>query len=116
MLQTVGTVAGVGVLLATLWAAREALLLIYISALIAMGFSPLVRVLEQPRRNGQRLRLPRWLAILVIYLAIVGAIVVVGLMVIPPLVGQAVALWARMPFEFDRFQAFLMRYGLMTKP
>ena len=41
LLQTVLTVAGVAIVLFALWAAREALLLIYVSALIAMGFSPL---------------------------------------------------------------------------
>ena len=39
MLQTVAAVVGAVVLVAALWAAREALLLIYISALTAMGFS-----------------------------------------------------------------------------
>ncbi len=52
LLQTVLTVAGLGILLAVLWVAREALLLIYVSALLAMGISPLVRLLEQP---GSRL-------------------------------------------------------------
>ena len=116
MVQTVLTITAVAILVATLWAAREALILIYISALIAMGFSPLVRVIERPgSRAGGRVRLPRWLAILVIYLAIVGVFVIVGLLVIPPLIGQATALWDRMPYEFDRFQAFLLRYKLMTK-
>ena len=52
MLQTVFTVAAVAILVARLWAAREALMLIYVSALIAMGFSPLVELLERPRRIG----------------------------------------------------------------
>ena len=64
MLQTVAAVAGAVVLLAALWAAREALLLIYISALTAMGFSPLVRLLERPRPDDGQGRVPRWLAIL----------------------------------------------------
>jgi predicted PurR-regulated permease PerM len=115
MLQTVLTVAAVAILLAALWAAREALLLIYISVLIAMGFSPLVRLIERPRSGSGHLAIPRWLAILVIYLAIVAATVLVGLMVVPPLVAQAVSLWDRMPEDFDRFQSFLMRYKLMTR-
>jgi predicted PurR-regulated permease PerM len=116
LLQTVLTVAGVAILLAALWAAREALLLIYVSALIAMGFSPLVRLIERPRTRGWRLRVPRWLAILAIYIVIVSAIVLVALMVVPPLVAQAVSLWDRMPGEFNRFQSFLIRYKLMTRP
>lgn len=115
MLQTVLTVAAVVIVLCALWAAREALLLIYVSALIAMGFSPLVRLIERPRSTSGRLRVPRWIAILVIYLAIVGAIVVVGLMVIPPLVAQAAQLWETLPSQFNRLQTFLVRYKLMTR-
>jgi predicted PurR-regulated permease PerM len=115
MFETVLTVAGVAVLLAVLYAAREALMLVYVSALIAMGFAPLVHLIEQPRPNDRR-RLPRWLAILMIYLAIVGAFVLLGLMVIPPLVAQAESLWTRLPSEFNKFQDFLIKYKLMTRP
>lgn len=108
MLETVAAVAGAAVLLAVLWAAREALLLIYVSALIAMGFSPIVRVLERPRR------IPRWLAILVIYAAIVAMIVLIGLLIIPPLVAQAASLWAQLPAHFNTFQSFLIKHRLMV--
>jgi predicted PurR-regulated permease PerM len=108
MFQTIATVAATAILLAVLWAAREALLLIYVSALIAMGFSPIVRVLERPRG------VPRWLAILVIYAGIVGVLVLIGLMIIPPLVAQAASLWARMPAEFNAFQTFLINHKLMV--
>jgi predicted PurR-regulated permease PerM len=109
LLQTVFTVAGVVILVAALWVAREVLLIIYVSALIAMGFAPLVRRIERPSR-----RVPRWLAILSVYLAIVGAFVIVGLLVIPPLVAQAVALWSHLPADFDRAQTFLIEHRLMT--
>jgi predicted PurR-regulated permease PerM len=107
MLETVAAVAGTAILLAVLWAARDALLLIYVSALMAMGFSPIVRVLERPRG------VPRWLAILVIYAALVGVLVLVGLMVIPPLIAQAASLWAKLPAEFNAFQTFLIKHKLM---
>src|SRR5512143_1176831 len=116
MLQTVLTVAAVAIVLAALWAAREAVLLIYVSALIAMGFSPLVRLIEQPRTSRRHWRVPRWLAILSIYIVVVSVIVLVGLMVIPPLVAQAVSLWEKMPTEFNRLQGFLIRYKLMKRP
>lgn len=112
MVQTVVTVAGVAIVLAVMWAAREALMLIYVSALIAMGFSPLVRIIERPRRR----RVPRAFAILVIYLAIVGVAVLIGLLVVPPLVEQARDLWARAPQAFNDIQNFLIRHKLMTRP
>jgi predicted PurR-regulated permease PerM len=115
MIQTVATVAGTAILVAVLWAARDALLLVYVSALIAMGFSPLVRVIEHPVAGGQSRRMPRWLAILAVYIAIVAVLVLLGLMVIPPLVAQAIALWEKLPDEFNRLQTFLIRYKLMTR-
>jgi predicted PurR-regulated permease PerM len=108
MLKTVAAVTGTAILLAVLWAAREALLLIYVSALIAMGFSPIVRMLERPRR------IPRLLAILVIYATIVGGIVLIGLLIIPPLVAQAASLWAQLPTHFNTFQSFLIKHRLMV--
>ena len=45
--------------------------------------------------------MPRWLAALAIYLAIVAAFVVLGLLVIPPLVAQASSLWLTLPNEFN---------------
>jgi predicted PurR-regulated permease PerM len=115
MLQTVLTVAAVAILIAALWLARDALMLIYVSALIAMGFAPLVQVLERPRSKARR-RLPRWFAILVIYVTIVAILALVALAVVPPLIAQAAALWAKMPEEFDHFQRFLIRYKLLRRP
>jgi predicted PurR-regulated permease PerM len=114
MVQAVLTVAGFAILLAVLWAAREALMLVYVSALIAMGLSPLVKWIERPRADNGRRRVPRWLAILAIYAVLVAVVVLIGLMVIPPLVAQAESLWAKLPAEFNRLQTFLIRHRLMT--
>jgi predicted PurR-regulated permease PerM len=113
MVRTVFTVVGVLVLCAALWAARDALLLIYVSALLAMGCSPLVHSLEHPRKS--RRGLPRWIAILSVYTIIVGVIVLFGLLVIPPLIAQAIALWDKLPDEFNRVQTFFIKYKLMTR-
>jgi predicted PurR-regulated permease PerM len=58
-------------------------------------------------------RLPRWLAILVIYLAIVTALTLIGLLVVPPFVDQAQALWQRLPDLIGRAQDFLIDKGLL---
>jgi len=65
-----------------LWAAylvRGVLLLLYISGLLAIGFSPIVRIIERQTLLpiGTR-RFPRWLAILILYLAILGALTLIG--------------------------------------
>jgi predicted PurR-regulated permease PerM len=116
MVRTILTVAAVAIVLATLWAARAALMLIYVSAIIAMGFSPMVRVADRPRgASGQkRARVRRTLSILAIYLGIIGVFVLVGLTVVPPLVEQAGQLWTRLPQAFNDLQRFLIRRHVMT--
>jgi predicted PurR-regulated permease PerM len=113
LLQTVATITAVLLVLALLYAARDALMLIYISALIAMGFSPLVRLIQ--RSNHGRINVSRNFAILAIYLTIVGALILIALAVVPPAVTQGRELWARIPELFDDLQRFLMRYRLMTR-
>lgn len=114
LLQTVATIAGAVILVFALWEARAALMLVYVSALIAMGFSPIVNFIEQARPSHRRL-LPRWAAILSVYIVIVGVIVLLGLLVLPPLVAQASALWQRAPTEFDKAQHWLLQHRLMTR-
>jgi predicted PurR-regulated permease PerM len=115
MVQTVLTVAAVLTGIAVLWAARAALLLIYISAIIAMGFSPLVRVLQgAPGHRGRR-GVPRTLAILAIYLIVVAAFTLVALAVVPPLVDQARELGTRAPGLFSEAQDVLIEHRLLTE-
>src|SRR5262249_10828208 len=75
--------------------------------------APIVVMIEQRHAAGRR-KVPRWLAILIIYLAILAVIVLVGIMVIPPLVAQAQSLWTRLPAEFNKLQNFLIQHKLMT--
>jgi predicted PurR-regulated permease PerM len=103
-----------------LWAAylvRDVLLLIYMSGLLAVGFSPIVRLIERQRflPIGTQ-RFPRWLAILVLYVFIIGVLVGLGFLVVPPLVHQAQQLWDARLEMFDRTQAFLVQKGLLTQP
>jgi predicted PurR-regulated permease PerM len=116
MVETVLTVAAVAIVLAAMWAAREALMLIYVSAIIAMGFSPLVQMIERPQNSRSERRVRRTLAILMIYLTIVALVVLMFLLVVPPLIEQAGELWGRAPQLFNNVQQFLIRHKLMTHP
>jgi predicted PurR-regulated permease PerM len=110
--------AGLAITIALLWAlfiVRDALLLIYVAALVAIGFSPVVQAIERRRLAGRR-RLPRWAAILVVYLAIIGALAVIGTLVVPPLVEQARGLWDELPTLAARGQQWLMDRGLLAQP
>jgi predicted PurR-regulated permease PerM len=108
--------AGLALTIVLLWVAflvRDALLVIYISVLIAIGLSPLVARLE--RRRAKRQRLPRWAAILIIYLVLVGALTGVAILVIPPLVDQARGLWAALPGLLHDAQQWLLERGWISR-
>ncbi len=105
---------GLALTILLLWAfylVRDALLLIYVAALVAIGFSPVVSAIERRRVAGRR-RLPRWGAILLIYLTLIGSLVAIGMMVIPPLVVQASEFWDAMPLLVQRGQRWLMERGI----
>ena len=101
-----------------LWAAylvRDVLLLLYVSALLAIGFSPIVRLIERQKVLPIGRRLPRWLAILILYLVIIGSLTAVGFLVFPPLVRQGQQLWTELPQMFERAQQWLMAKGLLSE-
>ncbi len=93
-----------------LYLVRDALLLIYVAALVAIGFSPLVNSIER----FPRVRLPRWAAILVIYLLLIGILVAIGMLIVPPLVTQARELWQAIPDLLHRGQQWLIDRGLLS--
>jgi predicted PurR-regulated permease PerM len=111
------TIAMVALAVAVAWLvylARGALLLVYVSVVLAIGFSPIVRTIERhPVKRGDR-AVPRWLAILVVYLVIVATLTTIGFLVIPPLVDQARELWTRLPSLLDQAQTFLIARGLLN--
>jgi predicted PurR-regulated permease PerM len=102
------------ILLWVLYQIRDVLLLLYISGLFAIGFSPIVRLIERQRLLpvGTR-RFPRWLAILVLYVFIIGVLIGVGGIIFPPLVEQAQQLWDQRTQMFERGQQTLHELGLL---
>src|SRR5438552_5911329 len=113
------TIAMVVLTAALVWAliqVSQALLLVYVSGLLAIGFAPLVRLIERQRLRPVGKRIPRWLAILVIYVAILGTFAGMALLILPPLVQQARAFWANLPDLFHRAQRVLIERGILTEP
>jgi len=113
------TIAMVFLAVVVFWCAylaRAVLLLIYCSVLLAIGFSPIVRLIErQTRLPIGSARFPRWLAILVLYLGILGVLTLIGFLIIPPMVHQAQSLWTALPDMFDRAQEFLIHKGWLSE-
>jgi predicted PurR-regulated permease PerM len=115
ILWTICMVALAAIVLLAAYLVRGALLMIYVSGLFAIGFSPIVRVIERQTVLPIARRLPRWLAILILYVAILGTITLVLVLIVPPLVHQAQALWERVPDMFERAQAFLINKGWLKE-
>lgn len=103
-----------GIVLWCAYIVRNALLIVYVSGVLAIGFSPIVRILER-QRLGFAKRVPRWLAILILYLMILGTVALVISMILPPLVSQAQALWDQRTEMFDKAQQFLISKGWLKE-
>jgi len=113
------TIAMTAIVVILLWAAylvRSVLLMLYVSGLLAIGFSPIVRLIERQQvlPIGSR-RFPRWLAILILYLGILGTLALVGSLVLPPLIDQAQAFWSAKDVMFEKAQQFLIAKGLLSE-
>ncbi len=103
--------AGVAILW-TLYSIRGALLVIYVSGLLAVGFSPIIRWLEGWRVVGSG-GLPRWAAILVVYFGVLGLLAAALALMLPPLAAQAAELWRELPNDIMRIQAALAAHGML---
>lgn len=119
-----------GVVFWILYLSRDAVLLIYISVLISIGLGPLVNAVEKAdvvSKDGEEgtvqrrwkftrwYRLPRWGAILSIYLVLLSIMVGISVAVLPPLMSQARELWVRLPSLINRAQQFLVEIGLLDQ-
>src|SRR5262249_55403922 len=97
-----------------LYLVRQALLVIYVSVVLAIGFSPLVRMVEHQRwlSVGAQRFVPRWLAILIIYSTILALVLVIGFFTLPILIGQGQELWTQLPILTVQVQRLLMKYPI----
>ena len=100
------------IVLFTLHAARQALLTIYVSIVLAIGFSPLVRFIEQGRLQPVAGRIPRWAAILLIYVMILGVMVGTAAVLVPAIATQARQLAEQLPLLLDRARGVMLAYGI----
>src|SRR5262249_10682250 len=60
-------------------------------------------------------RIPRWLAILIVYFAILGAVAAVALITIPPLLVQAREFATHLPTLLERAQRTLVAHGVLRE-
>jgi predicted PurR-regulated permease PerM len=109
-------VAGVVLLLWTMYLVRDQLLTIYVSALFATGLAPLVQAIERQRVLPiSKRKVPRGAAILAIYATVVGLIAAVVAAALPPLIQQGQQLWQDMPAKLDQLQHTLISWGFLPQ-
>lgn len=89
--RTVLTVAGIAGLIYVCWLLRDVLLLAILAVFLAVALSAPVNFFET------RLRMPRALAILVVYALLAGALVLIGLLLLPPLIREFTAFLHAVP-------------------
>jgi predicted PurR-regulated permease PerM len=112
------TIVMVLIAIAGAWAlylVRQALVLIYVSVLLAIGFSPLVRLIERQQLLPIGSRIPRWLAILIVYLAILGVLAGIAFVILPPFITQAREFATHVPQLVDRAQRWLIGHGILQE-
>lgn len=102
------------VLIWGLYLVRSQLLVLYVSALFAIGLAPLVRMIERRRLTptGRR-HLPRSAAILLIYGTVIGLLAALAAAIVPPLVAQGQQLWADLPARLESLHLKLVEWGVM---
>src|SRR2546423_1652569 len=93
---TVVIVLTLGVLAAA-WSVRQILILVLVAAVLAVGLEPAVARLE-------RLRVKRGWAVVIIFVATIGFIVLFAFLVVPPLVREATQLADNIPTYVRKLQ------------
>lgn len=95
--SSVALVVATGMLLLLLWQLRSLVLTVMIAVVVAAALAPLVDLAE-------RLRIPRWLGVVLVYLSLIAGIAGLALLIGPTVVTQTQRLLARLPFYLERLQ------------
>ena len=111
-LSTLLLIVGSVLLLFLLWQLRSLLVILMIAVVIAATLAPVIRAAES-------LKIPRWLAVVGVYLGLISSFIGVVLILGPTLVDQLQKLARKLPIYLEILgvltQSMLMRLG-MTEP
>lgn len=98
-----------------LFLVRDALQLVYLSIMLALGFSPTVSWIERRRWFGRKKGLPRWVAILIFYVALFASVALLLEIILPPLIEQSSDLWSKLPEYLNRSQSWMVSHRLLKR-
>src|SRR3569832_1716541 len=99
----------------SLYLVRDALTLVYLSLMLALGISPAIGWLERQPWFGKKRKTPRWAAVLTFYLAAAAVVLAIYLIVVPPFIAQADELWTRGPEYLEKGQIWLVKHKLQSR-
>lgn len=94
-------VLGAGTLI-LIWLTAEAIGLLILAVTLAEALAPITERLDQ--------HMPRWLAIIIVYVVLFALIGVIGWLVIPALIEQARSLVALVPKAMDKLRVLIARW------
>ncbi len=98
-----------GLLLVLLWQLRSLLVTLMIAVVIAAALAPIID-------SAQKLRIPRLLAVIVVYLGLIGILTGAGLLIGPTVVEQIQRLIGRLPSYLDVLRSLAenlaIRFGM----
>lgn len=102
-------VVATGLLLVLLWQLRGLLVTLMIAVVLAATLSPIIE-------KAQKLRIPRWLAVIVVYLGLISLLTGVGVLIGPTVVQQIERLIRRLPTYLEIVRSLLenliIRFGI----
>jgi predicted PurR-regulated permease PerM len=102
-------VVSTGLLLVLLWQLRGLLVTLMIAVVVAAALSPIIE-------KAQKLRIPRWLAVVVVYLGLISLLTGVGVLIGPTVVQQIERLIRRLPTYLEIVRSLLenliLRFGI----
>jgi predicted PurR-regulated permease PerM len=93
-------VVATGLLLVLLWQLRSLLVTLMIAVVVAAALAPIIE-------SAQKLRIPRWLAVIVVYLGLIAILTGVGVLIGPTVVQQIERLIRRLPTYLEIVRSLL---------
>ncbi|WP_088240809.1 AI-2E family transporter [Calothrix rhizosoleniae] len=99
-----------GLVVLLLWQLRSLLLSLMIAVVLAAAISPIVSAAEK------KLRLPRWLGVIVVYITLISGLIGMGLLIGPSVSEQIQRLLRKLPIYLDNLrstsEALALRMGV----
>jgi len=96
-------------LLLLLWQLRSLLVTLMIAIVLASTLAPIIE-------SAQKLRIPRWLAVILVYLGLIGILTLAGLLIGPPVFEQIQRLAAKLPIYLEvlnsQIEDLVIRFGI----